>query len=205
MAEGDEILPPTGHHGTQSSFGGLLRFGESSRSGHLLRILGVGFGLAVGIGNTIGGGILRTPGEVAGYVGNGWLLLFVWLLGGVYALLSSSSVTELGCMLPRAGGWYVYSRRAFGEKAGFVVGCCDFTVSSVANATVAVAFAEFAGELVPVLPDMGNCSEPPRLRRSPFSIGSVCGPAAARKRPRAWSKLWVWPQSSSPHSQCPAG
>jgi APA family basic amino acid/polyamine antiporter len=156
MAEGNEILPPTGLHGTQSSVGGVRKFSASRRSGHLLRILGVGFGLAVGIGNTIGGGILRTPGEVAGYVGNGWLLLLVWLLGGVYALLSSSSVTELGCMLPRAGGWYVYSRRAFGEKAGFVVGCCDFTVSSVANATVAVAFAEFAGELVPALAPHGK-------------------------------------------------
>lgn len=117
----------------------------------MLRILGVGFGLAVGIGNTIGGGILRTPGEVAGYLGNGWLIFAVWLLGGIYALLCSSSVTELGCMFPRAGGWYVYSRRAFGEKAGFVVGCCDFTVQSVANATLAVAFAEFAGQLLPTL------------------------------------------------------
>ena len=25
-------------------------------------------------------------------------------------------------MLPRTGGWYVYSRRTFGEKAGFVAG-----------------------------------------------------------------------------------
>ena len=54
-------------------------------------------------------------------------------------------------MLPRAGGWYVYSRRAFGEKAGFVVGCCDWTVQSVANAYLAVAFGEFVGELLPRL------------------------------------------------------
>lgn len=147
----DEILPQSAPQDTQHSLRRFLKFGASSRSGHLLRILGVGFGLAVGIGNTIGSGILRTPGEVAGYLGNGWLIFVVWLLGGIYALLCSSSVTELGCMLPRAGGWYVYSRRAFGEKAGFVVGCCDFTVQSVANATLAVAFAEFAGELLPML------------------------------------------------------
>ncbi len=128
----------------------LLKFGAESRSGNLLRILGVGFGLAVGVGSTIGTGILRTPGEVAGYLGNGWLIFAVWLIGGIYALLCSSSVTELGCMLPRAGGWYVYSRRAFGEKAGFVVGCCDWTVQSVANAYVAVGFGEFVGELLPV-------------------------------------------------------
>jgi len=39
------------------------------RSGRLLRILGVGFGIAVGVGATIGGGILRTPGQIAGYMG----------------------------------------------------------------------------------------------------------------------------------------
>jgi hypothetical protein len=135
----------------QHSLRRFLKLDGGGRSGQLLRILGVGFGIAVGIGNTIGSDILRTPGEVANYLGSGWLIFVVWLLGGIYALLCSSSVTELGCMLPRAGGWYVYSRRAFGEKAGFVVGCCDFTVQSVANATLAVAFAEFVGELLPLL------------------------------------------------------
>jgi len=147
-------MPAMGEVGPQDnhrSFRRFFKLGAGSRSSHLLRILGVGFGLAVGIGNTIGTGILRTPGEVAGYLGNGWLIFAVWLLGGIYALLCSSSVTELGCMLPRAGGWYVYSHRALGGKAGFVVGCCDFTVNSVANAYLAVAFAEFAGELLPML------------------------------------------------------
>jgi basic amino acid/polyamine antiporter, APA family len=147
----DETLRPSTPQGTRRSLRRFLKLGGARRSGHLLRILGVGFGIAVGVGNTIGTGILRTPGEVAGYLGNGWLIFAVWLLGGIYALLCSSSVTELGCMLPRAGGWYVYSRRAFGEKAGFIVGCCDFIVQSVANAWLAVAFAEFAGELMPVL------------------------------------------------------
>ena len=37
----------------------------SASAGKLLQILGVGFGLAVTIGGTIGMGILRTPGAVA--------------------------------------------------------------------------------------------------------------------------------------------
>jgi APA family basic amino acid/polyamine antiporter len=113
----------------------------------------VGFGIAVGVGNTIGTGILRTPGEVASYLGSASLVFAVWILGGVYALLCSSSVTELGTMLPRAGGWYVYSHRAFGERIGFVVGCCDWMVQSVANAYLAVALGEFAAGLFPVLAD----------------------------------------------------
>lgn len=54
-------------------------------------------------------------------------------------------------MLPQAGGWYVYSRRAFGEYAGFVVGCCDWMMQSTAIAYLSVAFGEFAAGLQPGL------------------------------------------------------
>jgi APA family basic amino acid/polyamine antiporter len=93
--------------------------------GHLLRILGVSFGIAVIIGNTIGVGILRTPSEIAARLQSSGLVIAVWVLGGVYAFFCTLSITELGTMLPREGGWYVYSRRAFGEFGGFLVGCSD--------------------------------------------------------------------------------
>jgi APA family basic amino acid/polyamine antiporter len=119
--------------------------------GHLLRILGVGFGIAVIVGDTIGSGILRTPGEIAAHLGSyGWIVA-VWLVGGLYALFCTVSVTELGTMLPVAGGWWAYSRRAFGDYAGFLVGCSDWMVQTVSISYLAVAFAEFAGELCPRL------------------------------------------------------
>jgi APA family basic amino acid/polyamine antiporter len=59
----------------------------------LLRILGVAFGIAVIIGGTVGSGILRTPGEVAGYLPSRALILGVWLLGGIYAFFGTVSVT----------------------------------------------------------------------------------------------------------------
>src|ERR1700709_2232810 len=90
------------------------------RSGHLLRVLGAGFGVAVGVGATIGSGILRTPGEIARELHSVPLIVAVWALGGVYALLCCTSVTELGTMLPNAGGFYAYARRAFGIRIGFV-------------------------------------------------------------------------------------
>jgi len=119
--------------------------------GHLLRILGVGFGIAVIIGGTIGSGILRTPGEVAGRLHSPSLILTVWLLGGLYAFLGTVSVVELGTMLPVAGGWYVYSRRSMGPYAGFVVGCSDWMMQTVAVSYLAVAFGEFATQLLPQL------------------------------------------------------
>lgn len=119
--------------------------------GHLLRIVGVGFGIAVGIGGTIGSGILRTPGEIAAQLRSPWLILAVWVFGGVYAFGATLSVSELATMLPREGGWYVYSREAFGEYAGFLVGCCDWMMQIVAIAYLAVAFGEFAAGLFPAL------------------------------------------------------
>jgi len=119
--------------------------------GHLLRILGVGFGIAVIVGDTIASGILRTPGEVAAHLGNFGSIIAVWMIGGVYAFLGTLAVTELGTLLPKAGGWYVYSRRAFGEYGGFLVGCSDWVMQIVANAYLAVAFGEFIAELQPAL------------------------------------------------------
>jgi APA family basic amino acid/polyamine antiporter len=115
----------------------------------LLRVLGAGFGIAVGVGTTIGSGILRTPGIVAGQLGSVSLVVTVWILGGAYALLCCSSVVELGTMLPNTGGFYAYASRAFGERIGFVVGCCNAVVESVAMAYLSVALGEFAAGLFP--------------------------------------------------------
>jgi len=84
----------------------------------LLRILGLDFGLAVVLGGTVGVGILRLPGTVAAQLGSFWPILAVWLAGGIYSLLGSFSVAELSAMLPQAGGFYVYGKRAFGNCWG---------------------------------------------------------------------------------------
>ena len=99
------------------------------------------------IGGTIGSGILRTPGEVASQLRSPWLVIVVWLLGGVYAFFATASVSELATMLPQEGGWYVYSRKAFGAYAGFLVGCSDWMMQAVAIAYLAVAFGEFGAGL----------------------------------------------------------
>jgi len=86
--------------------------------GRLLRIFGVVFGLAVIIGNTIAAGILATPGEIAGRLPTPALFFGVWVAGGLYALLGALSLAELGAMLPRSGGQYVFARHAFGSFPG---------------------------------------------------------------------------------------
>jgi APA family basic amino acid/polyamine antiporter len=127
----------------------------SSRSpaGQLRRLLGLGFGLAVIIGSTIGVGILRTPGLVAGHLHSGSAILLVWLVGGLYTLLGSVCLAELGTMVPRAGGYYVYARRGFGDWVGFAVGWTDWLTYCTVLAYVSIGLAEFSGVLVPALAD----------------------------------------------------
>lgn len=117
----------------------------------LLKLLGVGFGIAVTIGGTIGTGILRKPGPIAQQLGDPTLIIAVWLLVGVYALVGSLSVIELGTMLPKAGAWYVYARRAFGDYVGFVIGISSWLGSISAMAFGASVMSEYIGLLVPSL------------------------------------------------------
>jgi APA family basic amino acid/polyamine antiporter len=119
----------------------------SETSGQLRRVLGLGFGLAVSVGGTIGVGILRTPGLVAGQLHTPSTILFLWIAAGLYTLLCASCLTELGVMLPQAGGYYVYVRRAFGNTAGFAVGWTDWLMYCSILAYVSIAIAEFMAVL----------------------------------------------------------
>jgi APA family basic amino acid/polyamine antiporter len=121
----------------------------------LLRVLGVGFGLAVTIGNTIGAGIFRAPGEVARHLPDPWLFLAVWVAGGLYALLGAIQIAELGAMMPRSGGQYVFARHAVGEYGGFVVGWSDWISTCGTTAAVSIVVGEFSGALVPALAGRG--------------------------------------------------
>lgn len=120
-------------------------------SGRLLRVLGAAFGIAVIIGNTIGVGILRTPGEVAARVPSVPLFLGVWLAAGAYALLGAISLSEPGAMIPRSGGQYVIVRRALGAYPGFVVGWSDWISTCGSMAAIAIVMGEYVGPLIPAL------------------------------------------------------
>jgi basic amino acid/polyamine antiporter, APA family len=117
--------------------------------GRLRRILGLGFGLAVNIGSMIGVGILRASGQVAGELHTVSTILTVWALGGLYTLIGASCLTELGALLPRAGGYYVYARRAFGDRVGFAVGWTDWIMYCLVLGYVSIGMSEIFAELVP--------------------------------------------------------
>jgi len=128
-----------------------MRAKHINQTGHLLRVLGLAFGIAIGVGTMIGGGILRTPGSVADRLVEPWLILLFWGLGGLHALLGANVIAEISTSVPKAGGLYVPTRRAFGDFAGLLVGWSDWLTNVAAAAALALVFAEFAALLSPSL------------------------------------------------------
>ena len=121
------------------------------RRGRLLQILGFGFGIAIIVGNTIGVGMLRTPGDVATQLPNREVFLAVWIVGAFFTLLAAMNVTELGTMLPYSGGHYTFARHALGEYPGFVIGWTDWLSTCGSESAAAVVMGEYLGILFPPL------------------------------------------------------
>lgn len=126
---------------------------QTKHEGHLLKILGYGFGLAVVFGSTVGSGILRAPGTLTDSLGSMWVSLAVWAIVGVYALLGTMLMCELGVMMPKAGAWSVYARRAFGDSTGFAIGWTNWMLLAGTGSSLAAFIATLVGELDPALQD----------------------------------------------------
>ncbi|HEX5239351.1 MAG TPA: amino acid permease [Sphingomicrobium sp.] len=116
-------------------------------SGELLRILGIGFGLAVVVGGIVGQGIMRTPGIVAGALPSEAWVLGAWAAGGLLILIDACATVELGASVPRSGGPYVFAARAFGPTAGAMLGWADALNYILGMSYVSVVFAEYAQRL----------------------------------------------------------
>jgi APA family basic amino acid/polyamine antiporter len=124
---------------------------KGPKQNELLKILGVGFGIAVTIGGTIGTGILRTPGTIAAELGNPVLIMSVWVAVGIYAFLGVLCAIELGLSVPKAGSWYVYSQRAFGDYVGFLTGTTTWLGTVASLGFGAYTISEYVVILIPGL------------------------------------------------------
>lgn len=110
---------------------------------HLLRVLGLAFGLAAVVGSVVGQGILRSPGIVAQASGSETVLIGLWVLGAGLALLAALPFAELGAAIPRAGGAIAYAERAFGAKARVVTAFTLVLLMVSSQAMLAFVTGEF--------------------------------------------------------------
>jgi APA family basic amino acid/polyamine antiporter len=113
----------------------------------LLRIFGLGFGLAVVVGGVVGSGIMRNPSVVAaGFPDPVWILL-AWLGGGIFIAIDAMPTVELGAAIPLAGGPYSIISRAVGPRSGFLIGWADWCQLTVSSGFITVAFGEYVHRL----------------------------------------------------------
>jgi len=108
----------------------------------------------IAIGSTIGSGIFLTPSSIAHALPSPVWIFGVWVVGGVMALSGALTFAELGAMIPRAGGVYVFLNEAYGGLAGFLYGWAYFLVVNTGGiAALAIAFSTYLGFFVPLGPE----------------------------------------------------
>src|SRR5437870_12392553 len=101
------------------------------------------------MGGIVGAGIFANPSEVAHRVHTPFLILGVWVLGGLLAICGAFIWAELATRLPgAAGGQYVYLRDAYHPAVAFVYGWGLLLVTQTGGmAAVAVTFARYFSEI----------------------------------------------------------
>ena len=119
-------------------------------SGELVKGLGLFDSTMIVVGSMIGSGIFIVSADIAHQVQSPGLLLVVWLASGLITLIGALCFGELAAAMPHAGGQYVYLRESCGPVFGFLYGWSMLLVIETATiAAVAIAFAKFAGVLMP--------------------------------------------------------
>ncbi|HEY0779760.1 MAG TPA: amino acid permease [Gemmatirosa sp.] len=118
----------------------------------LRRTLGLRDLVLLAVGTVIGSGIFIVPATVLRQTGGSvGVALAVWIAAGVLSLLGALTYGELGAARPEAGGLYAYVRDAFGPLPAFLYGwTAFFVIASGSVATLAVAFASYAQQFVPL-------------------------------------------------------
>ena len=109
------------------------------------------------ISGIIGSGIFINPYVVARAVETPFLIVGVWVAGGLIALLGAFVFAELSTVVPRVGGQYAFFREAFHPLVAFLHGwSLLLIVQSAATAAVAVALSQYAARLVDMAPKTGT-------------------------------------------------
>lgn len=111
-------------------------------------VLGLYSAIAITIGGVIGSGVFLKPQQIAiGTDGKLGLILGLWIVGGLVILCGALALAELGAMLPRAGGTYVFLREAYGPGWAFTWAWAEFwVIRSGAIATLGAALATAVAE-----------------------------------------------------------
>jgi amino acid transporter/nucleotide-binding universal stress UspA family protein len=112
----------------------------------LAKDLGPLAALTIGVGTMIGAGIFVLPGTAV--LRAGPLAAVTFVLGGVIALFTALSASELGTAMPKSGGAYFYINRALGPLFGSISGWANWLGLAFASAFYMYGLGEYVNTLV---------------------------------------------------------
>lgn len=107
---------------------------------------------AIVVANMIGTGVFTSLGFQLLAIQSGFVIIMLWIVGGLAALCGALTYAELGAALPRSGGEYNFLSRIYHPSAGFVSGWLSVSIGFAAPiALAAITFGSYLAAVYPVL------------------------------------------------------
>ncbi|BDA65983.1 amino acid permease-associated region [Calothrix sp. PCC 7716] len=109
--------------------------------------------ICIVVANMIGIGVFTSLGFQLEGIKSGFALLFLWVVGGVFAICGALAYGELGAAMPRSGGEYYYLSRIYHPMVGFLSGWISVTVGFAAPiAAAGMALGAYFTSVFPQAP-----------------------------------------------------
>ena len=103
------------------------------------RTVGLSTATALVITTIIGSGIFMRPAEMAALLGSPGLIFAVWIIAGLFTMLSVMVLAEIAAMIPETGGNYAFMRHMYGNFWAYLFGWSAFAVVNCAG-SAGIAF-----------------------------------------------------------------
>ncbi|XP_032796400.2 b(0,+)-type amino acid transporter 1 isoform X2 [Daphnia magna] len=153
-------------HDGNSSTKSVNSLGDSDNDDmRLKRQVGLFSGVTLIVGTMIGSGIFVSAGSLLANAGSPGLCLVLWAACGLYSLLGALSYCEIGTLIPKSGGEYIYFLEAFGKMHKFFGPILAFifawvTVFLINPSSVAILSLSFAKYFIsPILTAIHFCPD----------------------------------------------
>lgn len=116
------------------------------------KAIGLSTATCIVVANMIGTGVFTSLGFQVVDIKSGFTLLFLWMVGGIFALCGALSYGELGAAMPYSGGEYYYLSRIYHPAIGFLSGWVSVTVGFAAPiAAAAMALGAYFKNVFPLI------------------------------------------------------
>lgn len=110
-----------------------------SQPANFKRTIGLSTAISLVIGTVIGSGIFMRPAEMAALLGSPILVFSVWIVAGLFTMLSVMVLAEIAAMIPETGGNYAFMRHMYGNFWAYLFGWASFAVVNCAG-SAGIAF-----------------------------------------------------------------